>query len=134
VDFDGDEQRDIWTNPEDAIGSIANYFHRHDWQGLNPAAVRVSVSGSRIDAVADRSLQLKYTVGQLRDLGVDTGELASDLAATIYRVEGEQGIEYWLALHDFYVITRYNRSHLYALAVDHIARATRARREASVSS
>ena len=44
VDFDEDGVRDIWLNPVDAIGSIANYFAKHKWQGSQPVAERVSLS------------------------------------------------------------------------------------------
>ena len=43
VDFDDDGVRDIWTNPVDAIGSIANYFARHRWQGDQARAMQVSL-------------------------------------------------------------------------------------------
>ena len=119
VDFDGDDVRDIWHNPVDAIGSIANYFHKHRWQGGHPRALRVSLSRP----IADLSTALDQTerVSDYLALGVIAPSLPTNLTARLYEVEGENGTEHWLALHDFYVITRYNRSHLYALAVHHLA-------------
>ena len=123
VDFDGDGLRDIWSNPVDAIGSIANYFARHRWSGEQQPAMPVTVTADH-SLSFDTGLNLDHTVAELQANGMvlpaDT-QLAGDLKARIYQVEGANGVEHWLALHDFYVITRYNRSHLYALAVHHLA-------------
>ena len=118
VDFDDDGQRDIWRNEVDAIGSVANYFARHDWRGDGPTALQVQVSKEDTKALANDGLDLKRTVAEWRSAGV-TGADAIDpaLKAALYRMETEQGDQFWLALHDFYVITRYNRSAMYALAV-----------------
>lgn len=46
VDFDGDGKRDIWTNPVDAIGSIANYLKRHGWIAGESIVHQTEISGS----------------------------------------------------------------------------------------
>ena len=122
VDFDGDGTRDIWSNTTDAIGSIANYFARHGWRGEGPVALQVDVEGPRALAIANESLKLNYDVAELKQLGVKmpahrSVAVPDDARAALFRMEGDDGLEYWLALHDFYVITRYNRSRMYALAV-----------------
>ena len=120
VDFDDDGVRDIWTNPVDAIGSIANYFARHRWQGDQARAIQVRLEeGAQIQF--DSGLDQTQTVGNYVKAGMIDPGVAHDTRAKLYRVEGADGLEYWLAFHDFYVITRYNRSHLYALAVHHLA-------------
>ena len=120
VDFDGDGVRDIWTNPVDAIGSVANYFARHRWQGEQLRAMRVTLnSGAKIQF--DNGLDQTQTVGDYVKAGMADPGVAHDTRAKLYQVEGADGLEHWLAFHDFYVITRYNRSHLYALAVHHLA-------------
>lgn len=117
VDFDGDGRRDIWRNKRDAIGSVANYFAEHGWRGTSAAAVRVQAAGEAL-ALANAGLDLDHTVGELRRLGVGgAAHLPADAQAALYRMENVDGAEFWLALHDFYVITRYNRSAMYALAV-----------------
>lgn len=117
VDFDGDGRRDIWRNRRDAIGSVANYFAEHGWRGTSAAAVRVQAAGEAL-ALANAGLDLEHTVGELRRLGVGgAAHLPADARAALYRMENVDGAEFWLALHDFYVITRYNRSAMYALAV-----------------
>ena len=122
VDFDADGVRDIWTNPVDAIGSVANYFAKHRWRGDQARAVQVSLQdGDGAQIKFDNGLDQTMTVGDYVDLGVVDPGIPKHLNAKLYRVEGQHGVEHWLALHDFYVITRYNRSHLYALAVHHLA-------------
>ena len=137
VDFDGDGLRDIWKSVDDAVGSVANYFERHGWRGEGPVAVLVEVEGERADAVANEGLTPNYDVAELRRLGVRVDALADDALpddalpddakAALFRMEGSNGTEYWLGLHDFYVITRYNHSAMYALAVLQLAQELRKR-------
>ncbi len=129
VDFDDDGLRDIWDNPEDAVGSIANYFKRHGWQAGEPVVLRVEVAGSEAEAVANRSLELEHTVAELEALGVAVEGIPGDRQAALFRMETEDAAEYWLGLNNFYVITRYNRSRLYALAVHQLGEAIKARRQ-----
>ena len=130
VDFDGDGLRDIWSNESDAIGSVANYFSRHGWVPGKPVAFRVTVTDDAADAVANESLNLKRTVAELVALGVSIppaevnsaqAGLAEEEKAGLYRMALEEGMEYWLGLNNFHVITRYNRSRLYALAVHQLS-------------
>ena len=118
VDFDDDGRRDIWTNETDAIGSVANYFARHGWRGRAPAALQVGLADPTVAALANQGFELRKTVGEWRDrgvTGVDT--LPADAGAALFRMQAEDGEQYWLGFHDFYVVTRYNRSAMYALAV-----------------
>ena len=122
VDFDGDGVRDIWTNKTDAIGSVANYFAEHGWRGQGPAVLRVELEDPALDEVANAGLELEHTVGALRDRGVaGIDSLPAEARAALFRMQTVGGDEYWLALHDFYVVTRYNRSAMYALAVLQLA-------------
>ncbi|HEY6598445.1 MAG TPA: lytic murein transglycosylase, partial [Pseudomonadales bacterium] len=123
VDYDGDGKRNIWTNAHDAIGSVANYFRRHGWTADGHVVEPASISGPRANAVANESLNLSYTVGQLRALGVTVAGLPDAAEAGLYRMEGNDGVEYWVGLHNFYVITRYNHSSMYALAVHQLGQA-----------
>lgn len=133
VDFDGDGARDIWTDEADAIGSVANYFSRHGWSAGAPVAVRVNLSSQAADTVANESLDLKRTVGELRSLGVAVNGMDDQAAAGLYRMMLQEGPEYWLALNNFHVITRYNRSSLYALAVHELSQAILAARTATLA-
>ena len=133
VDFDGDGVMDIWTNTTDAIGSVANYFDRHGWRGNGKVAVRVTASGREIDAVVNSGLGLDRTVTEFRALGVEVPDIDGTAQAALFRMELEDSVEYWLALHDFYVITRYNRSAMYALAVHQLGQAIKTRRDAALA-
>ena len=139
VDFDGDGVRDIWENKVDAIGSVANYFAVHGWRGESPAVVRVALADAAaaggVDAVVNQGLDLNHTVSELRELGVTGAEsLPGHAKAALYRMAAADGDQYWLAMHDFYVITRYNRSAMYALAVLQLAGEIRKAYEASENS
>jgi membrane-bound lytic murein transglycosylase B len=132
VDFDGDGLRDIWSNPRDAVGSIANYFERHGWRPGEAVVLRVAVNGAEAATLANRSLELTHTVAELSQLGVAVDGLAPETRAALFRMENVDGAEYWLGLNNFHVITRYNRSRLYALAVHELSQIIRQRRAALV--
>ena len=135
VDFDKDGTRDIWANKTDAIGSVANYFAKHHWRGTGPAVLQVQVTDAQVAESANAGLDLTRTAGELRNLGV-TGlaNLADAEPAALFRMNFEDETQYWAGLHDFYVITRYNRSAMYALAVLQLSQALRARYDAASGS
>ncbi|WJG07825.1 lytic murein transglycosylase B [Aliiglaciecola sp. LCG003] len=122
VDFDGDGVRDLFNNPEDAIGSVANYFKLHHWQANQPIAYKASIEDKNpaISGLVSKDLKYKHQWQQLIDAGV-----AIDASTTIepqqsvklLEFELDNGAEYWVGLPNFYVITRYNHSPLYAMAV-----------------
>ena len=120
VDFDGDGKRDLWGSNADVIGSVANYFNRHGWQRDAPVAFRARVPGvpPRDLGVAEKKpVAPNTTADRLRSAGVEWREsIGGDTPATLVRLDGP-GEEYWVALQNFYVITRYNHSNLYAMAV-----------------
>jgi membrane-bound lytic murein transglycosylase B len=121
VDFDGDGVTDIWNNPVDAIGSVANYLKAHGWQPGEQVVSAAEVAGqvgeewfvrSRRDLVPQRTVA-EFEAAGIRPLD----ELAPELLAIAMQFELEEGYEYWLGLHNFYVITRYNHSAMYAMSV-----------------
>ena len=117
VDYDGDGVADIWTNADDAIASVANYFLRHGWQPGAPVIVPANYDGDSSEIFAG-GLKPEKTVGEVAEEGF-APRSATDisLVATPLRLEGSEGYEYWLCLENFYVITRYNHSAMYALSV-----------------
>lgn len=122
VDFDDDGVRDIWNNPVDAIGSVANYLAEHGWAN-GPIAVKVN--GAGIDAdLYNVALRPSTTIGNLQSLGLDV-DAASDAEVSPMMLIGKDGAEYWLGFKNFYVITRYNHSKLYAMAVFQLSEALR---------
>ncbi len=123
VDFDGNGVRDFWNSSADPIGSVANYFSRHGWKKGQPV---ISYATLRAPSAKLGSKEMKphKRVAEYRKLGVKTAARFADSdMATLLKLEGEKGDEYWLALHNFYVITRYNHSPLYALAVHQLSQA-----------
>ncbi|XOV83386.1 MAG: lytic murein transglycosylase B [bacterium] len=121
VDFDNDGVRDIWSNPVDAIGSIANYFAEHRWRSGEAVARRLDVSLDAARPWLTTGLSLPHTVSQMAVSGLPVAGLAGEAKAALYRMDAEEQDEFWLGLHNFYVITRYNRSHMYALAVHQLS-------------
>ncbi len=124
VDFDGDGKIDLWGSPSDVIGSVANYLNHFGWVWGQPVTVPARISGTQFREVLDAGLKPRLTLQEMQPKGVEaTEEIAPDLQAGLFALDVEQGQEYWLALNNFYVITRYNRSKNYAMAVYQLAKA-----------
>jgi membrane-bound lytic murein transglycosylase B len=119
IDFDGDGYRDLWNNPEDAIGSVANYLSEHHWQRNELITVPARVSGDRYTAlISSKSEKPDHTIRTLQQRGVSSQKTLNEhQKAILLQLEGSDSLEYWLGFYNFYVITRYNRSPLYAMAV-----------------
>ncbi len=118
VDFDGDGQRDIWGNPTDAIGSIANYFAEHKWRKGEPVIATPVFNDASVEALVNQDLKPELTLLEWSERGVTPREaLNGEMKATLMRLSSGEKNEYVLGLHNFYVITRYNHSRLYASAV-----------------
>ncbi|MGR8947222.1 MAG: lytic murein transglycosylase B [Gammaproteobacteria bacterium] len=122
IDFNQDERIDIWDDPVDAIGSVANYLAKNGgWQrGKEVVLVAQIGSGDAGELVSDK-VKLNRSVGELRRAGVQVfGVDDSELAALIV-LEGEQQTEYWVALQNFRAIMKYNPRTKYAMAVYQLA-------------
>jgi membrane-bound lytic murein transglycosylase B len=118
VDFDQDGKRDLWDSPMDIIGSVANYLHVNGWTPGAKVADRASVTGNRFKGVIEKGLKPEMTVKQLKSAGITPVKpLPADTLAALISLDQKSGPEYWLGLNNFYVITRYNHSPLYAMAV-----------------
>ena len=126
VDFDEDGLTDIWDNTADAIGSVGNYFKEHGWKRGAAIITPATVPEGDISALLTNGLEPKLTMADMAESGVAAGEEV-DAAENVklLQLENKDGYEYWLALHNFYVITRYNHSALYAMAVYQLAEAIR---------
>lgn len=124
VDFDGDGKRDLWNNTSDAIGSIANYLKRHHWKPGEKVTVPALVGGNHIKVTVKKGYKPHSSVAELRKRGVTPKEITDPSArAALVELETRTGHEYWLGLDNFYVITRYNHSPLYAMAVYQLGQA-----------
>lgn len=124
VDFDGDGRRDLWGSA-DAIGSVANYFKRHGWRAGEAVALPVEAPARLPAGVAPADKKPKKPDTTARRLaaagfnGLDGVDPATP--ATLVRLDGADGDEYWAGLDNFYAITRYNHSNLYAMAVHQLS-------------
>ena len=129
VDFDNDGQRDLWTSPEDILGSVGNYLHVHGWEHEAPVAVPARVEGESHQALLEAGIRPSIPAAQLADYGVtpETG-IAPEARVGLIELETTHGPKYWVVFNNFYVITRYNRSPLYAMAVHQLAEAIAERR------
>ncbi len=134
VDFDGDTKRDIWTNPDDAIGSIANYLKRHGWVAGESIAHKASLSREEPVAFLEKGYKPTLTREELAAAGVSLKTLpyANDKIALISLTQ-EDGEEYWLVRQNFYSITRYNHSRMYAMTVKQLAELIRHRYEQTLN-
>jgi len=118
VDHNRDGVCNLW-DPVDAIGSVANYFSKHGWRKGGPVVVRASVQGSGYKNYTT-SYKRKFSLSHLSKKGVrPKGRM--DSSVRFLRMSTYSGDEVWLGGHNFYVITRYNHSSKYALAVHQLA-------------
>lgn len=116
VDLDGDRKRNLWTNPADAIASVAHYFARAGWQRGGPVAFPARLAGEAPQNLAAKA-GADYSMAELRGMGVESpAPLPEAARARLLALDGEGGPEYWLVLPNFQAITRYNHSPMYALA------------------
>ena len=130
VDFDSSGARDLWQSIPDIIGSVANYFKAFGWQPGQPVVARAQVSGEEFKGLIG-GIMPNATLASLKQKGVTVAEnIAADQQAVLLEYQGEASPEYWIGLQNFYVITRYNRSPLYAMAVYQLAQEIRTLRDA----
>jgi len=130
VDLDGDDRRDLWSSMPDIIGSVANYLHRHGWEQGQPVAWPARVAqGADMGLVAQRDYRAQRSLAELAAGGFTAKRpeapegFADTTAATVTGLEEADGDHYWITFGNFYVITRYNRSPLYAMAVHELSEA-----------
>lgn len=118
VDGDGDSRRDLWGSWDDVIASVANYLAEHGWHAGEPVVAPASLWFPRADGLVAGSLIPDSTVKALRDRGLSFETSLEDRAPALFiRVAGNDAVELRAGFHNLGVITRYNRSVLYALAV-----------------
>lgn len=126
VDATGDGKRDIWNDWTDVAGSIANYFLEHGWKSGEDVAAQASLGSGWEGPVPqpENTLKPTDTVASLSRKGVMfVTDLPGDSKGELLTYEGTDGLEHWVGFHNFFVITRYNRNVMYALAVHQLGQA-----------
>jgi membrane-bound lytic murein transglycosylase B len=127
IDFDGDGRRDLVNSPADAIGSVGNYYRSFGWQTGGAVSLPLATSAIEVEPLIAAGLRPQATIAELRSRGlaIET-DLDEQTPAAVFSVDTEKGPQLMLGFNNFYVITRYNRSVNYAMAVDELAREIKA--------
>lgn len=134
VDFDGDGRRDLFNSAPDIIGSVANYFKVHGWIDGGTVTVPATVSGEDYKPLLAAGLKPHIAAGELGRYGITPRwHITATAPVALLALEGERGMEHWVTFNNFYVITRYNRSPLYAMAVYQLSEAIRKAKDTSTA-
>jgi membrane-bound lytic murein transglycosylase B len=141
VDFDDSGHADLWNSAPDVIASVANFLVRHDWQPGQPVLLAAAIDDRARDTVLrklDGGLSERRALAAWSGDGVALSGAPEDLGPDPVgvllleeRADGTDTDSYWIACNNFYVITRYNRSRLYAAAVWALAKSIKAVRTAT---
>jgi membrane-bound lytic murein transglycosylase B len=136
VDFNKNGRRNL-QEMEDAIGSIANYLHQHHWRYQEKVihAAQIGAKKTDINALLWAKEPIKRTLAQWQKYDVEPTKptkVTSSEKAILFQLDHQQHTEYWFGLHNFYVITRYNHSHLYAMAVHELGQRIKTKYEATL--
>jgi membrane-bound lytic murein transglycosylase B len=129
VDFDGNGAIDLRRSPTDAIGSVANFLKEHGWQPGAEVLLEARVGGDAWRALADGSVDPKHAQSDLRAAGVEFEGMPEGVRAILVELETPaKPSDHRIGLHNFWVLTRYNRSAFYASAVHDLAQALKQNR------
>jgi membrane-bound lytic murein transglycosylase B len=125
VDFDNDGRIDLIDSPIDAIGSVAAYLREHGWEAGEPVVQRVLVDSSTVTPLIEAGIEPNLDTDRLLASGIRPlgRELIAKPAAVVDLITPDAPTEYWLGFKNFYVITRYNKSSFYAMAVHQLSEA-----------
>lgn len=123
ADFAGRAKKDLMHDDAAVIASVANYIHHHGWNFRQAIAEEATIKGSRYKRINTNFKTAIYSPTELARAGVKARAQPSyaPQKAGLIELVKEQGSEYWLAYPNFYVITRYNTSPQYAMAVTLLA-------------
>jgi membrane-bound lytic murein transglycosylase B len=130
VDFDGDGQANLFDSVADITASVANYFVKHGWRANEAVAGPLTALENNTIEKLEPGVKPVYKWSDLAQNGLHSKtELDPDTAVALVRLEQRNQAEYWAGLQNFYVITRYNHSELYAMAVYQLSLLIKARME-----
>jgi membrane-bound lytic murein transglycosylase B len=123
IDYDGDGKRDLWDNANDIIGSVANYLSKHRWNRQGSVATPAVSIDDNWRVLSEKGYRPSVTVDDLVRYGIKTDNLEGSTKVALVSLEAINQNELWLVFDNFYVLTRYNHSPLYAMAVHQLAEA-----------
>ena len=128
VDADANGRIDLWNDWPDVCASVGNYLKEHGWNAGEPVLEEATVLPEKPDDLDGRKLALSETVGSLAAKGVNfDAELPADAPAILIAADEPDGVHWRVGYNNFFVITRYNHSALYAMAVYELAAAVKQR-------
>ncbi len=135
VDFNQDGKVNLFDDPEDMIGSVANYFSKHHWQQGHFVAEKVK-GNKAAQKVVQTSLELEMDLAAIESYGIQLSEAAkmTNRLGIFAFEKSKNRKDYWAVGDNFYSITRYNRSPLYALAVFQLSEAIKVARDERLAS
>lgn len=124
VDADGDERRDLWSDWDDIIASVGNYLREHGWSAGEPVLTEATLEPDPSFQIDPHNLELNETVASLAGRGIKVDlALPADTPALLISAEQRDGPAYRVGFHNFYVLSRYNASARYVMAVHDLAQA-----------
>ena len=123
VDFDGNNYADLWNSNADVIGSVANYLKLNGWSRNGVILTDLNINNSKLEKISQKTYKPHTKYKEFLKLNIKSPDKINlnEKLSVIKRIEGSD-IVYSLGHNNFYTITRYNRSRLYALAVYTLAK------------
>ncbi len=116
VDFDGDKKVDLFSSPADAIGSIANYFDKHQWHDFGPYARPITLTKSQLKYAKSSTNKPKKNAQYWRTKGFSIdSDINNKTKLAFIKLPQDNTTETWLTFWNFYVLTRYNHDNRYAM-------------------
>ena len=130
VSTPADKRRDLWSNWDEILASVANYLRQYGWTPGAPVLAETRLDPDPSFQIEPHNLELNETAESLSARGVHVdAAVARDTPVVLLSAEQRDGPAYRVGFHNFYVITRYNNSARYAMAVHDLAQAIRQRRQ-----
>jgi membrane-bound lytic murein transglycosylase B len=124
VDASNDQRRDLWADWDDILASVANYLHENGWQPGGPVLAETRIDPGATFQLESHGLEPNETVDALEARGVKVElDVPAETPALLLLAEQPDGPAYRVGFHNFYVLTRYNTSARYAMAVHDLAQA-----------
>ena len=134
VAFGNDQRRDLWGDWDDILASVANYLRENGWKAGEPVLAEARIDPAATFHIEPHNLELNETVDTLGAHGVKVdAEVPADTPALLILAEQPDGPAYRVGFHNFYVLTRYNASARYAMAVHDLAQAISQRVQAATA-